>query len=75
MEEMGLDQRPEEDERLSQEEKHCRQRAELEQGPVVERISRFQKTTSSSVELVNMLGYIAKGNQGSIKAANHVTLK
>ena len=39
MEEMGLDQRPEEDERLSQEEKHCRQRAELEQGPVVERRS------------------------------------
>ena len=62
MEETGLDQRPEEDERLSQEEKHCRQRAELEQGLVVERMPPSQKTTSSSVELVNMLGYTAKDN-------------
>lgn len=56
-EEMGLGQRPEEDERLSQEEKHRGQRAELEQGPAVERMPASQKTTSSSVGLVNMLGY------------------
>lgn len=62
MEEMGLDQRPEEDERLSQEEKHCRQRAELEQGPAVKRMPPSQKSTSSSVELVNMFSYTAKGN-------------